>query len=63
MIPRKTSLTYVESDRSRTNSGSVGYEKGKILRVGKREPTPVYPTGKKEYIVEPASGFSLSGAS
>ena len=38
MIPRKTSLTYVESDKSRTNSGSVGYLKGMKLKVGTRIP-------------------------
>ena len=31
------------------------------MRVGKQETKP-YTTGKKEYIVEPASGFYLSGA-
>ena len=37
MIPRKTSLTFVESDGSRTNSGSIGYLRGKNLRVGARQ--------------------------
>jgi len=61
MIPRKTSLTFVESDRSRTNSGAVGYLKGKNLRVGTGK-SKQYSTGKKEWIIEPASGFYLRGA-
>jgi len=46
---------------SRTNSGYIGYERGKNLRVGTRK-TEAYTTGKKEYITEPASGFVLRGA-
>ena len=61
MIPRKTSILFVEGFKSRSNSGSVGYLKGKNVRVGMRE-TKMYPTGKKEYVKEPASGFYLSGA-
>ena len=61
MIPRKTSLTFVEGESSRTNSGSVGYLLGKNIKVGRRL-SKSYPTGKKEYIAEPANGFYLSGA-
>ena len=59
-ITRKTSLTFLESESSRLNSGSPGYIKGVQLKTGQL----IKPTDPAQlsYINEPVNGFPLLGA-
>jgi len=58
-ITRKTSLTYLEREGSRLNSGAPGYKKGSLLKTGTLF-KPADPAALP-YVNEPINGFPLLG--